>query len=71
MNTHADLPDAGQLTHFDLDLLAPSADEKELLTRLNDAPAVIGARDVPEEALKDLLAVLATLGIITDSTTTT
>ena len=32
-------------------------------------PTVSGARDVPEEALADLIAELATLGIITDSTT--
>ena len=35
------------------------------------AAAVTGARDNPESALKNLLAALATLGIITDSTTTT
>ena len=35
------------------------------------AAAVTGARDNPESALKNRLAALATLGIITDSTTTT
>lgn len=34
-------------------------------------PTVSGARDVPEEALADLIAELATIGIITDSTTAT
>jgi hypothetical protein len=33
------------------------------------APAVAGARDDPEEALKNLLSVLSSMGLITDNTT--
>lgn len=63
MTQHADLPDAGRITHFEID---------DILTELRRAPIdVTGARDTPEEALANLLTALATLGLITDSTTET
>jgi hypothetical protein len=37
--------------------------------RVSSPPAVSGKRKEPEEALKNLLAALATAGIITDATT--
>ena len=40
------------------------------LTPASTAPVVSGARDMPEEALKNLLAALAARGLITDTTTT-
>jgi len=69
--SHRDLPDAGQLDHRAIDRRLPTDDEKaKLQTLASGAPIEItGARDVPEEALANLLAALATLGLITDSTT--
>jgi len=69
--SHADLPDCGRTTHFVIDEQLPTADEKQKLQVIAiDAPVVVaGARDETEGALKALLTVLATLGLITDSTT--
>ena len=39
MPQHADLPDAGQLTHFDLDLLTPAAAEKAALAGTLNTPS--------------------------------
>ena len=65
MDQHANLPDAGTVSHFALDDLA-----HKLQACTDNLPIdVDGARDDPEEALANLLAALATLGLITDSTT--
>lgn len=68
---HADLPDTGRTTHFIIDEQLPSAREAQLLTTVAASVplAVTGARDETEGALKALLTALATLGLITDSTT--
>jgi hypothetical protein len=69
--SHQLLPDAGHLTHTDIDLRLPTAAEKNLLAQIADnAPiTVTGARDDPEEALANLLAALEALGLIVDNTT--
>lgn len=68
---HSDLPDAGYTPHYLIDLRLPTDSEKDTLqTITNNAPlTVTGARDDPEAALANLLTALATLGLITDSTT--
>jgi len=68
---HTNLPDAGRTPHHEIDGQLPSMDEKELLRVLaaNAPAAVTGARNNPEQALANLLTVLATLGLITNSTT--
>jgi len=68
---HSRLPDAGRVSHFEIDVRLPTDDEKSKLETLaENAPVTVtGARDVPEEALANLLTALATLGLITDSTT--
>ena len=73
MTTHADLPDTGQTTHFEIDQRLPTQDEHgKLYTIASNAPTTVtGARDTPEEALANLLTALETLGLITDSTTAT
>lgn len=59
-DNHAELPDAGRISHQEID---------ELLNKLRTKPiAITGARDAPEEALADLLAALDKLGLIVDST---
>lgn len=71
--SHAHLPDAGQTTHFEIDQRLPSQLEHEkIYTIALSAPVTVsGARDTPEAALANLLTALATLGLITDSTTAT
>lgn len=68
---HSQIKDAGRFPHNIIDRCLPNPTQKELLTTLGDnAPIEItGARDDPEAALADLLTALATLGLITDSTT--
>jgi len=70
---HTDLTESGHLTHPEIDLLLPTDYEKARLVIIGkNAPVTItGARDDPEQALANLLAALATLGLITDSTTAT
>ena len=61
MTQHADLPDAGRITHFQID---------QILDELRRAPLeVTGARDTSEEALANLLQKLQELGLIINSTT--
>lgn len=63
MTQHTDLPDAGRITHFEID---------DILAKLRPAPIdVTGARDTPEEALANVLQALHDLGLITDNTTAT
>ena len=63
MTQHADLPDAGRITHTEID---------ETLDELRRAPIeVTGARNTPEQALANLLTTLKHLGLIVDSTTAT
>jgi hypothetical protein len=63
MTRHTDLPDAGRITHTEID---------EILDELRRAPVdVTGARDTPEQALANVLAALERLGLIVDSTTAT
>ena len=61
----------GLVPPYDIDLRLPNIDEKAKLHVLSaNAPIEItGARDDPEAALKNLLTALATLGLVTDSTT--
>ena len=60
---HADLPDAGRITHDDID---------KVIDKLRRAPInVWGARDDPEGALRSLLVKLEHLGLISDRTTVT
>jgi hypothetical protein len=68
---HANLPDAGRTAHAQIDAVLPSDDEKAKLQVIaaNAPVTVTGARDTPEEALANLLTALETLGLITDSTT--
>jgi hypothetical protein len=68
---HEDLLGAGRLPHRTIERRLPTDDEKEILRVLSaETPSEItGARDDPEEALANLLTALATLGLITDSTT--
>lgn len=68
---HQKLKGAGRRTHFQIDRLLPNLPQKILLLTLaENAPVEItGARDDPEAALANLLTALATLGLITDSTT--
>ena len=71
--THTDLPDAGRTSHYLIDDQLPTADEKQKLhvVAINAPVTVAGARNDPEAALANLLTALATLGLITDSTTAT
>jgi len=71
MTQHADLPDAGEITHRLIDRHLPTADEKDKLRTISEKARqeITGARDDPEQALANLLTALATLGLITDSTT--
>lgn len=65
MTTHAELPDKGNLPHWQIDDAV-----QKLKEAIENAPLpVTGARDTPEEALANLLTALATLGLITDNTT--
>ncbi|HUV95801.1 MAG TPA: hypothetical protein VMX14_13380 [Anaerolineae bacterium] len=68
---HTDLPDSGRTSHFTIDEQLPEADEKQMIHVLTtNAPVTVtGARDETEGALANLLAALATLGLITNSTT--
>ena len=70
---HRQLLGSGTKTHKIIDLRLPSPKEKlDLSTIANNAPIdITGARDDPEAALANLLTALATLGLITDSTTAT
>ena len=70
---HHDLPDAGQISHTDIDRRLPDEREKGLLAALalNAPAAVSGARNDPEAALANLLAALEALGLIADGTTAT
>jgi len=62
---HTDLPDGGLIAHHDIDRRLSKLDKVDRL-----APeTVTGARDDPEAALANLLAALASLGLIVDSTT--
>jgi hypothetical protein len=66
MTNHAQLPDAGHVPHWQID---------DAVTKLKEAIehaplSITGARDTPEEAFANLLTALATLGLITDNTTT-
>ena len=62
---HADLPDGGLIAHHDIDRRLSKLDKMDRLAPV----AVTGARDDPEAALANLLVALASLGLITDSTT--
>lgn len=63
VDTHADLPDAGRITHNDID---------KVVDQLRRAPIRIhGARNDPESALAHLLLALERLGLINDRTTAT
>jgi len=58
-------------SHGQIDLRLPTHREKDILADLaSGSPpvTVTGARDDPEAALANLLAALAALGLITDST---
>ena len=70
---HRQLIGSGIKSHKIIDLRLPSQKEKSDLSTIGaNAPVeVTGARDAPEEALANLLTALATLGVITDSTTAT
>ena len=62
---HADLPDGGLIAHHEIDqrlLKLDKVDQRIPVT-------VTGARDDLEAALANLLAALAGLGLIVDSTT--
>lgn len=67
---HANLTDAGTIPHHTIDERLPSADDKAHLETVSaNVPInITGARDEPEAALANLLTALATLGLITDST---
>lgn len=69
--SHQDLPDAGIHPHRVIDERLPAHHEANLLRQVAlSAPiTVTGQRDNPETALANLLTVLASLGLITDSTT--
>jgi hypothetical protein len=69
--THSQLPDAGRVTHEQIDHRLPTAKEKGILRTIgaNAPEAVSGARDDTEAALANLLAALEDLGLITDNTT--
>lgn len=71
--SHKDLPDAGILPHRVIDERLPAHHEANLLRQVAlSAPVdVTGERDDPETALANLLTALASLGLITDSTTAT
>ena len=68
---HQDLQDAGLLPHAAVDGRLPSDRAAKFLQDLEaTAPAAVtGARDDPEAALANLLTALASLGLITDTTT--
>jgi hypothetical protein len=68
--SHPSFPDGGHISHADIDLLLPCPRLQAFLRALRQgAPRTAsGARDDPEEALADLLAELAALGLITDNT---
>jgi len=70
---HEDLLGAGKLPHRTIERRLPTDHEKDLLRVLSAAAPVevTGERDDPETALANLLTALATLGLITDSTTDT
>ena len=70
---HRQLIASGTKPHKIIDMRLPSQKEKsDLSTIATNAPIdITGARDLPEEALANLLTALATLGLITDSTTET
>ncbi len=64
---HSQLPDAGRLSHFQIDDALAKLQEA-----IENAPLeVTGARNDSEQALRNLLAALETLGLITDSPTAT
>ena len=63
MTRHTDLPDAGRITHAEID---------QTLDELRRAPIeVTGARNNTEQALANVLQTLERLGLIVDSTTAT
>ena len=68
---HHYMPCAGSQDHHRVEALLPDDAEKAVLETLGQkAPkSVSGARDDPEGALKDLLAALESLGLISDGTT--
>ena len=69
---HHQLTSTGQTAHEEIDRRLPDEREKSLLADLvagNPPVSVTGARDDPEAALANLLVVLESLGLITDSTT--
>jgi hypothetical protein len=67
MATHSELPDSGNLPHWQID-----DDLNKLKATIEHAPvSVTGARNNPEAALANLLTALATLGLITDNTSAT
>ena len=67
---HQALQGAGAVAHAEIDRRLPDDNEKAVLADLAIAPeTVTGARDDPEAALKNLLAALEEMGLITDSTT--
>ena len=71
---HRELDGAGVAGHDEIDRRLPDEKEKAILAGLVDGGApvtVAGARDDPEAALANLLAVLEDLGLITDNTTAT
>ena len=70
---HSQLQGSGTKSHKVIDLRLPTQKQKtDLVTLSNSAPLdITGARDDPEAALANLLTALATLGLITDSTTAT
>lgn len=51
MHQHSDLPDAGRLTHFDIDLQLPDANQKEALVGTTGTPSAankyVTADDAP------------------------
>jgi len=73
MPTHTQLPDAGIISHHDIDAQLPTIEEKAKLQTLaaNVPVEVTGARNDPEGALANLITALATLGLLADSTTAT
>ena len=67
---HQALQGAGAIAHAEIDRRLPDDSEKVVLAGMAGAPeTVTGARDDPEGALKDLLAALEALGLITDNST--
>ena len=70
---HRELQASGIKPHNIIDMRLPNQKEKSDLSTIGaNAPIdITGARDTPEEALANLLTALATLGLITDSTTAT